>query len=241
MRSFSWLSLKCNFTLFIFGKALTSYFAFPQDPYSMDSPHTKAHLLLQSHLSRAQLPMADYHTDTKSVLDQAIRILQAMVDIAADAGWLATTLRVQNLLQMIVQVRVITEYKWFPLIVFEKKIAKNYSLIFCSRLFAKGSFRPPHFFRKTVLELLNNVFVHFELLHFFFAIMFAKKNSLNFECLPFKTHRAVGARTRPCCASLTWRWTSSRKSGGQWWPRVEELEAGAMRRGCRSWCTATVR
>ena len=49
------------------------------------------------------LPCADYATDTKSVLDQAIRILQAMIDVTADAGWLATTLRIQQLLQMVIQ------------------------------------------------------------------------------------------------------------------------------------------
>ena len=70
----------------------------------MDSPHVKAHLLLQSHFNRNELPCTDYHTDTKSVLDQAIRILQAMIDVAADSGWLATTLQIQNLLQMIIQV-----------------------------------------------------------------------------------------------------------------------------------------
>ena len=42
----------------------------------MDSPATKAHLLLQSHFGHLQLPCTDYFTDTKSVLDQAIRILQ---------------------------------------------------------------------------------------------------------------------------------------------------------------------
>ena len=42
----------------------------------MDSPSTKAHLLLQSHFGHLQLPCSDYYTDTKSVLDQAIRILQ---------------------------------------------------------------------------------------------------------------------------------------------------------------------
>ena len=46
------------------------------DPLTFDSPHTKAHLLLQAHFSRAPLPIADYLTDTKSVLDQALRILQ---------------------------------------------------------------------------------------------------------------------------------------------------------------------
>ncbi|XP_070529039.1 activating signal cointegrator 1 complex subunit 3 isoform X2 [Cardiocondyla obscurior] len=41
-----------------------------------DSPHTKAFLLLQAHFSRLPLPCTDYITDLKSVLDQAIRIIQ---------------------------------------------------------------------------------------------------------------------------------------------------------------------
>jgi activating signal cointegrator complex subunit 3 len=45
---------------------------------SMDSPHTKAHLLYQAHFSRASLPSSDYLTDLKSVLDQSIRILQVL-------------------------------------------------------------------------------------------------------------------------------------------------------------------
>ena len=76
---------------------------FPVNPYSYDSSHTKAHLLFQAHFSRLSLPCADYVTDTKSVLDQSIRILQAMMDVAAEGGWLATTLRIQQLLQMVIQ------------------------------------------------------------------------------------------------------------------------------------------
>lgn len=75
----------------------------PVNPYSFDSAYTKAHLLFQAHFSRLSLPCADYVTDTKSVLDQSIRILQAMMDVAAESGWLATTLRIQQLLQMVVQ------------------------------------------------------------------------------------------------------------------------------------------
>jgi len=48
----------------------------PSPPGSYDNPHTKTHLLLQAHFERAELPIADYATDTKSVLDQALRILQ---------------------------------------------------------------------------------------------------------------------------------------------------------------------
>lgn len=42
----------------------------------MDNPHTKVFLLMQAHLSRVPLPNSDYGTDTKSVLDQSIRIIQ---------------------------------------------------------------------------------------------------------------------------------------------------------------------
>ncbi|XP_029414442.1 activating signal cointegrator 1 complex subunit 3 isoform X3 [Nannospalax galili] len=74
-------------------------------PHSFDSPHTKAHLLLQAHLSRAMLPCPDYDTDTKTVLDQALRVCQAMLDVAATQGWLVTALNITNLVQMVIQGR----------------------------------------------------------------------------------------------------------------------------------------
>ncbi|OXA58136.1 Activating signal cointegrator 1 complex subunit 3 [Folsomia candida] len=74
-----------------------------------NSPHTKAHLLLQCHFSRLQLPSSDYYTDLKSVLDQSIRILQAMIDSCAETGWLSPTLSCINLIQMIVQARWIDD------------------------------------------------------------------------------------------------------------------------------------
>ena len=46
------------------------------NPHTMDSAHTKANILLQAHFGQIPLPSTDYNTDTKSVLDQAIRILQ---------------------------------------------------------------------------------------------------------------------------------------------------------------------
>lgn len=46
------------------------------DPHTYDSSNTKTHLLLQAHFSRVPLPSADYHTDTKSVMDQVLRVLQ---------------------------------------------------------------------------------------------------------------------------------------------------------------------
>lgn len=49
------------------------------NPHSYDSAHTKTHLLLQAHFSRAQLPCSDYGSDTKTVLDNVIRICQVCV------------------------------------------------------------------------------------------------------------------------------------------------------------------
>ena len=57
----------------------------------------------QAHFSRGRLPIADYKTDTKSVLDQCIRILQAMIDVSADQGYMSTALLAMNLVQMVVQ------------------------------------------------------------------------------------------------------------------------------------------
>lgn len=79
------------------------------DQSALDSPHVKAQLLLQAHFARTPLPMSDYVTDTKSVLDQAMRVLQAMVDIAADGGWLDTTLSVMHLVQMVTQARFLDD------------------------------------------------------------------------------------------------------------------------------------
>ncbi|KAK8385131.1 hypothetical protein O3P69_012135 [Scylla paramamosain] len=83
--------------------------------YTFDSSHTKAFLLLQAHLSRLPLPCVDYLTDTKSVLDQAIRILQAMLDICGCAGWLAAALRVQVIMQMVTQARWHTDTPFLTL------------------------------------------------------------------------------------------------------------------------------
>lgn len=69
-----------------------------------ESGHAKAHLLLQAHLSRrtgGQLPVADYVTDTASLLDQIPRLLSSLLDVAALHGYLAVALRCTLLGQMI--------------------------------------------------------------------------------------------------------------------------------------------
>ncbi|XP_027205519.2 activating signal cointegrator 1 complex subunit 3-like [Dermatophagoides pteronyssinus] len=76
---------------------------FKMERRSMDSPHTKANLLLQAHCSRSPLPIVDYYTDLKTVLDQVLRIFQAMIDISALNGSLPTTINIINLQQSIIQ------------------------------------------------------------------------------------------------------------------------------------------
>lgn len=56
-------------------------------------------------MSHLPLPISDYVTDTKSVLDNSLRILQAIVDISADAGWADTALSAMKLVQALMQGR----------------------------------------------------------------------------------------------------------------------------------------
>lgn len=65
---------------------------------ALDSPHTKAHLLLQAHLSRVTLPISDYITDLKTVIDSSVRIVHSMVDVCAHSGTLSSTLKIMTLL-----------------------------------------------------------------------------------------------------------------------------------------------
>ncbi|KNC51125.1 activating signal cointegrator 1 complex subunit 3 [Thecamonas trahens ATCC 50062] len=77
----------------------------PTEGYEWDDPHAKAFILLQAHMGGFPLPISDYITDLKSILDQSARVLQAMVDVAAQAGYLATALTTMRLAQGIVQAR----------------------------------------------------------------------------------------------------------------------------------------
>ncbi|KAL2891261.1 Antiviral helicase SLH1 [Ceratocystis lukuohia] len=64
-------------------------------------PHVKAFLLLQSHMSRIDLPISDYIGDQTSVLDQAIRIIQASIDVLTERGILSSCLSMIQLMQAI--------------------------------------------------------------------------------------------------------------------------------------------
>lgn len=99
------------------------------DSSSLDSPHTKAHLLFQAHFSRLQLPCSDYLTDLKSVLDQAIRILQAIIDIVANQGWLSPALSGIVVLQMIIQARWHTDNTLLTLPLVDNSVLEDFASI----------------------------------------------------------------------------------------------------------------
>ncbi|KAK9435084.1 activating signal cointegrator 1 complex subunit 3 [Metarhizium brunneum] len=71
----------------------------------MWDPHVKAFLLLQAHMSRIELPITDYVGDQTSVLDQAIRIIQASIDVLTELGHLSSCLQMISLLQCIKSAR----------------------------------------------------------------------------------------------------------------------------------------
>ncbi|KAI0380049.1 Sec63-domain-containing protein [Hypomontagnella monticulosa] len=71
----------------------------------MWDPHVKAFLLLQAHMARVDLPITDYVGDQTSVLDQAIRIIQASIDVLTELGYLSSCLEMIKLLQCVKSAR----------------------------------------------------------------------------------------------------------------------------------------
>jgi activating signal cointegrator complex subunit 3 len=84
-------------------EALAKLCPFEVDHLHLDSPHIKTNLLIQAHCSRLPLPISDYVTDSKLVTDNCIRIILVMIDIAAEKGYLDTTINLVVLCQMIIQ------------------------------------------------------------------------------------------------------------------------------------------
>ncbi|KAG2182998.1 hypothetical protein INT44_005979, partial [Umbelopsis vinacea] len=101
---YSELPVRCNEDLL--NREIEKDIVYPvQSMDSYISPHVKAYVLLQAHFARLPLPISDYITDQITVMDSAIRFCQAMIDVAADTGYLTTSLTVMNMLQCIKQAR----------------------------------------------------------------------------------------------------------------------------------------
>lgn len=113
----------------VLNEALSHLVPIPVNRHDLESPHTKACLLLQAHFDRSPLPITDFYTDTKSVLDQSIRVLQGMIDISAHKGYLQTTMNLVHVLQMLVQGQWLDQSPFLNLPHFDTaKIAKLASI-----------------------------------------------------------------------------------------------------------------
>lgn len=53
----------------VLNEALTHLVPLKVPKHDLENPHVKANLLIQAHLERCPLPITDYITDTKMVLD----------------------------------------------------------------------------------------------------------------------------------------------------------------------------
>ncbi|XP_065206562.1 activating signal cointegrator 1 complex subunit 3 [Planococcus citri] len=164
----------------IYNAELAKYCPVKVDPSTYDSPHTKTHLLLQAHFSHLVLPCTDYQTDLKSVLDQSLRILQAMIDVCGERGWLVSTLRAQQLIQMLVQGRWVTNHSLLTLPHIEQRHVY---------LFTRGYPMPPSLpaLRETVcdnyselMNMLQNEFTESQINSIYEVLCNLPKIQINF-------------------------------------------------------------
>jgi antiviral helicase SLH1 len=91
----------------LINSTLSDNLPFPGHAFGLPmwDPHVKAFLLLQAHMSQIDLPITDYVGDQTSVLDQAIRIVQASIDVLTEFGYLSSCLQMMGLLQSIKSAR----------------------------------------------------------------------------------------------------------------------------------------
>ena len=75
------------------------------DMSRIDTPHTKAHLLFQALFERCEVPVSDYSTDMRSVVENSARLVQAMIDVAACQGYLVAALGAMDIGKAISQRR----------------------------------------------------------------------------------------------------------------------------------------
>jgi len=83
-------------------RKLAAHLPLKIDTTKFADPHTKAHILLQAHFSRKQLT-SDLADDQKYVVETAVRLLQAIVDVISSNGWLTPALQAMELSQMVIQ------------------------------------------------------------------------------------------------------------------------------------------
>jgi activating signal cointegrator complex subunit 3 len=97
------LSALCPWPLIINSCSDQENYGIPAD--SFGGANSKAYLLIQAHLGKITLPIIDYVNDTKSVLDQFPRVLNAAIDLCCteEVGSLRAVLALTTVSKMIYQ------------------------------------------------------------------------------------------------------------------------------------------
>lgn len=88
-------------------KSLESYLTFriegeDEGKFKYNEPQHKTNLLLQCHFNRTPLN-TDLRSDQKYVLERAIKLIHAMVDVISSHGYLKPALLCMELSQQVVQ------------------------------------------------------------------------------------------------------------------------------------------
>ncbi|KAL6624933.1 Sec63-domain-containing protein [Neocallimastix californiae] len=103
------LEARCRMSLVELGR-IDSTFGGNLKNKSYGDPHAKVFILLQAFLGRIKdLPCTDFETDIKSILDNAIRILQAMLEVTATQGFLSTSFGIMSIIQCLKQALWLTD------------------------------------------------------------------------------------------------------------------------------------
>ncbi|KAL0206484.1 hypothetical protein P9112_001791 [Eukaryota sp. TZLM1-RC] len=85
----------------LLNQELSKSVRFRPEYLDFSSPFTKTFLLLQCYIDFIKLPISDYDTDLKLVLDNVMRVVNALIDFSLHKKYLLPTLKLINLLQSI--------------------------------------------------------------------------------------------------------------------------------------------
>lgn len=88
--------------------ALLPHATYPLEAGQLNTPESKANLLLQCHFNRTGLS-SDLRTDQRFILEQAVKLVHAMVDVISSHGYLKPALLAMELCQQIVQAMWVTQ------------------------------------------------------------------------------------------------------------------------------------
>lgn len=95
-------------------KALSTEINYKLEKANFNEPNTKTNILLQCHFSRSPLS-SDFNYDQKIILEHAIRLCHATVDVVSSSLWLKPAILTMQLCQMVVQALWVTDSPLYQL------------------------------------------------------------------------------------------------------------------------------